>query len=80
MAGLYHSGSEAFRNDKIRYISGFIESKRDGDLHYLGAMRLRDLYGVMPSECIVKEKDTGQKYYDRGMSAKMGMCLCAGYQ
>jgi len=32
---------------------GFIESKKDGEVHWIEARQLMQLYGVNPSECIV---------------------------
>jgi hypothetical protein len=39
----------------IRYVlcPGYIRSKTDGDLHYISAGRLAQLYGVRISECII---------------------------
>lgn len=36
---------------KYKVLGGCIESKNDGDTHYISAMKLCLLYGVNPSEC-----------------------------
>jgi len=38
---------------KYLLIPGHVESKRDGQLHYIGASELARLYGVSIHECIV---------------------------
>jgi hypothetical protein len=38
---------------KYALCPGYVRSKTDGDLHYISAPRLAQLYGVQMSECIV---------------------------
>lgn len=40
---------------KIKYVlhPGYIRSRSDGDIHYIGAGQLANLYGVPLSECII---------------------------
>jgi len=33
---------------------GWVSSKRDGDLHFIGAFKLAKLYGVLLDECVIK--------------------------
>lgn len=37
---------------------GTVSSKNDGDIHYIGASRLAQLYGVPLAECIVARHNT----------------------
>lgn len=41
---------------KYLVIGGEIASVNDGDIHYVGALRLCSLYGVSPVECILVEE------------------------
>lgn len=45
---------------KTRYIlyPGCITSKNDGDLHYIGARQLADLYGIDFSKCTIVRSST----------------------
>jgi len=47
----------------IKYVvcGGYVTSKNDGDEHYISARRLRELYKLHPSECILVDNDENFK-------------------
>ena len=47
---------------------GYITSKNDGDLHYISAMQLAELYGVNIRKCIVVDFDRPETYMGRDLS------------
>ena len=45
---------------KYLVIGGGVKSKNDGDIHYINAQRLCELYGVNPQECVLVEENSTQ--------------------
>lgn len=41
---------------------GYVESRTDGDIHYVGFMELMRLYGVKPEECAVFKPELTFEY------------------
>lgn len=52
-----------YRNPNIKYllVPGHVTSKTDGDLHYISASRLAELYGVRMNECTVYPDNPRQR-------------------
>lgn len=42
---------------KYVVIPGKVRSRTDGDMHYIGARRLMELYDVHPDECYVVKRE-----------------------
>lgn len=45
-------------NKKYVVYPGFVQSRHDGDVHYITARQLMHLYGVRLSDCVVAQSDT----------------------
>ena len=44
-------------NPRTRYVvyPDFVRSRHDGEMHFIDARQLMDLYGVRPDECVVDD-------------------------
>jgi hypothetical protein len=51
-------------------IGGWVNSKTDGDRHYINAKRLVELYGVDIKDCILRESD--RQPYPRADELRIG--------
>ena len=54
----------------IKYVvhPGTVWSKTDGDVHFIGARRLMQLYGVSPLECVIDDvKGTMLGHHTEGL-------------
>lgn len=45
------------RNLKYLVVEGYVDSRNDGDRHFISGRRLIELYNVNPSECLIIKKD-----------------------
>jgi len=50
---------------KYLLMPGAVQSKFDGQVHYIGALQLAHLYGVPMSDCIVMPPQTPANHRDR---------------
>jgi hypothetical protein len=42
------------KNKRYLVCPGYVRSRHDGDLHYVGARELIQLYGVDPADCLIQ--------------------------
>jgi hypothetical protein len=48
---------------KYLVIPGNVRSRNDGDIHYISARQLMQLYGVNPDECVIYDNRFGGRQY-----------------
>lgn len=53
----------------------YVLSRRDGDVHFIDARELMNLYGVSPHECLVIRDSDGRKNYALLMARAEELCL-----